>query len=186
MSEYGLGDYNCVVRHRAGDFFIICHEIGLIGRGPTLDGAWADCSEKFDQLVEAYRSAGETHSMPPPNAATTSSASQSALPSLGMFALRTLIILVTVSCIIWIGSSIATNAVRHSLETLVSRNADLDSKKIWSKIEREIQKTANRRLSDEKQAELTLNIRKIIQQVKPFTDELAPIFECPAPVDKQQ
>ena len=71
----------------------------------------------------------------------------------------------------------ASNTLRDAADRFVAKT---DGKGFWSKIEQEIARTANNSLDPQKEAQIRENLRKIVAQIKPFTDELAPLFASEA------
>lgn len=182
MSGTTLDDFDVLVRRRGETFYVIVHELGLIGSGPSLDAAWAECVTKHAGLVAAYRAADALHKLPSPAAITSAAAPGRAAPAgLGAFVVKMVIVFVTVMGIVWAGSSLAARVIRHNLDKVTAQTDHLGGKKFWGKVETEIGKLADRPIPPEKQAEITGKLRRIVAQAKPFTDELAPLFACPTP-----
>jgi hypothetical protein len=182
VPETELGDYDVVLRRRGDLFYALIPELALVGRGPTPEAAWAEVVSKYATLRSAYDEAGALDDLPAPDRrlAVAAPSGTRATGELGGFLLRTAIVCIAVLTLVWGGASIAGRSVAHSLQKVLAQTDQFGGKKFWGKVESEITKAADREVAPEKQAEITGKLHRIVTQVKPFTDELAPLFSCPA------
>lgn len=187
VPSHKFDDYEVLVRHRNGTFYVIIHELGLIGAAKRLEDAWADGAAKFDCLISAYCEAGVENRLPTPTKIHLQNNHQSRPAGIGSFIVKMAIVFVAIVGIVWMGSFIAARTIRHSVEKISVQSEHLGGKKFWGKIEAEIGKAADQKISPEKQAEITEKLRRIVAQAKPYADELAPLFTGPTqPADESR
>ena len=178
MSDRDPQNYDFVVRRRGGEFYVFVDELSVISQADDLESAWRDCERKCQSVVEAYARAGVLDRLPPSTQSRSAGhrarvdAASASTGLLGFLA-RVAIVLVAVFGLMGAGTWMASNALRSAADRFVAKT---DGKSFWSKIEQEISRTANKSLDPQKEAQIRENLRKIVAQIKPFTDELAPLF----------
>jgi hypothetical protein len=168
MQASKIPDYEPVLKIRNGTFQFVIRELYIKGTGDTVSRAYEDLLEKKKAIIKEFRDDDVLADLPSPRGDHHFVSRQKFAP--GVFAIKSAI----VGLIVLVVMSVGLNSLEST--RLIS------GKGILKKIERQIVKLGDpsRALSPEKQEEIIHNLRALVVQVKPFVDELAPLFQCPS------
>ena len=169
MHTSKIPDYEPVLKMRNGTFRFVIRELCIKGTGDTVSRAYEDLLEKKKAVISVFRDDDALADLPPPRGGHLFVSRQRFAP--GVFAIKSAI----VGLIVIVVMSVGLNSLEST--RLIS------GKGVLKKIERQIVKLGDpsRALSPEKQEKIIHNLRSLVVQVKPFVDELAPLFQCPSP-----
>jgi len=173
MQTSEIPDYEPVLRIRNGTFQFVIRELYIKGTGDTVSRAYKDLLEKKEATIKKFRDEDALADLPPPRGDHPFASKQRFAH--GVFAIKSAIIGLTVLVVMIVGL--------NSLQSTIESTRLISGKGVLKKIERQIVKLGDpsRALSPEKQEKIIHNLRSLVVQVKPFVDELAPLFQCPSP-----
>jgi hypothetical protein len=170
MQASEIPDYEPVLKTKNGNFQFVIKELYIKGTGDTPSKAYKNLLKKKEAIIKEFRDEDALPDLPPVSSHTRASEPRF---ELGVFALKGVIIGLTILVIMIVGVLSLTSAIESTTS----------GKGVLKKIERELGKLGDpsRALSPKKEEEIRHNLRAFVIQVKPFIDELAPLFQCPAP-----
>lgn len=173
-----IPQYDTVVRTRNGQYYLQIKELGLLVHGEDLASTFAKLTNKRDALVKDFQDAGLLQELPIASASSVSNGSGRSIgQELGLFSLKMLMVAVTISVIVFVAvSQVAYTAekVAAKLETSIGELR----KKPFKEIERQLilAAEAENEPSPEKQEKILQSLRVLVKRVKPYVDELRPLF----------
>jgi hypothetical protein len=175
-----LSGYRPQLITREGRFFFAIPELGQVASGDTVQAAYDALVGQHGEMLAAARAADILDELPPPAPARGTAARASpvaARSELRGFGLKLLIVLLAVLVVVVPLSLSISNAVTRAAVSLQG------STKPWRKLERELERAArpDKALDPERQAKLLAELRVVVSRIKPFVDELAPLFDGPEP-----
>jgi len=168
MQASEIPDYEPVLKTKNGTFQFVIEELYIKGTGDTLSKAYKNLMKKKEAIIKEFRDEDALPDLPSPRVRASEPRFK-----LSVFALKGVIIGLTILVVMIVGVFSLTSAIESTTS----------GKGVLKKIERELGKLGDprRALSPKKEEEIRHNLRAFVIQVKPFIDELAPLFQCPAP-----
>ena len=169
MQASKIPDYEPVLKMRNGTFQFVIGELYIKGTGDTVSKAYKNLLKKKEAIIKEFRDDDALADLPSPRGGHPFVSRQEFAP--GVFAIKSAIVGLIVLVVITVGL--------NSLEStrLISGMA------VLKRIERAINTLGipSQAMSPERHEEISRNLRALVVQVKPFVDELAPLFQCPSP-----
>ncbi len=169
MQASKIPDYEPVLKIRNGTFQFVIRELYIKGTGDTVSRAYEDLLEKKKAIIKEFRDDDVLADLPSPRGDHPFVSRQKFAP--GVFAIKSAI----VGLIVLVVMSVGLNSLEST--RLISGMA------VLKRIERAINTLGipSQAMSPERHEEISRNLRALVVQVKPFVDELAPLFLCPSP-----
>jgi hypothetical protein len=177
-----------LTRHNAG-WKARIPELSLACRDDAVDTVVRKLREKAATLLEELREAEALDELPEPQSRKGNATQVAVAPwwDIRGFALRSVLIVAIFAIALGItvgGIQRALNSTVDKLDAAVAHRVEatfggLKPKAFWKHIDAELARYADPKsdLPPEKQAQLVAEIRAVVNRIKPFTNELAPLFE---------
>jgi len=163
-TERKIPDYEVTLKTRKGKYYFYIRELQIPASGDTLDSAYKELMRKKDELIKELEETDSLDELPQP--VSKPSAKQGFdLKNLGMFSLKTLIVGLICGIILTFAGI--------ELNTVVSKIGVMNP---GNKLEEELYRAVDHEISPERQEKIIKSIRVIVKRLKPFVDEIKPLF----------
>ena len=108
------------------------------------------------------------------------SAAASATDGIGRFAIKAGIVAVMILLVLAVSGSMLASRIEATARAIVSNDLR-GGRQFWINVEQGLERMADpsNELSEERKKKLVANIRVLVNRVRPFTAELAPLFAPP-------
>lgn len=170
--------YDAILRTRNGHYYLQIKELGLLVHGDDLASTYSELSRKRDALVKDFQDAGLLQELPIASSIGVSAGTGRSLgQEVGLFSLKMLMVAVTISVVVFVAvSQVAYTAYKVADKVEVSIG-EL-RKKPFKELERQLfmAADASNEPSPEKQEKVVQSLRVLVKRVKPYVDELRPLF----------
>ena len=172
MQAGKIPDYEPVLKMRNGTFQFVIRELYIKGTGDTVSGAYKDLLEKKEAIIKEFRNDDALADLPSPRGGHPFVSRQGFAP--GVFAIKSAIVGLIVLAVMIVGL--------NDLQSTIESTRLISGMEVLKRIERGIAALGapGQAMSPEQQEEIIHNLRSLVVQVKPFADELAPLFQCPS------
>jgi hypothetical protein len=173
MQASKIPDYEPVLKMRNGTFQFVIRELYIKGTGDTVSGAYKDLLEKKEAIIKEFRNDDALANLPSPRGGHTFVSRQGFAPN--VFTIKSAIVGLIVLAVMIVGL--------NSLQSTIESTRLISGMEVLKRIEQGIAALGapGQAMSPEQQEEIIHNLRSLVVQVKPFVDELAPLFQCPSP-----
>ena len=181
---------NMHVIHRDGMVFIEDPILRLIGKGTSIQEAYADANKQRESKLAAYRDADILDHLPDldKNSSVSLGADTTVVPagshrSLKSFAVKSGIIAVV---ILFLTSAVTSQISYQISKTAADLNKNVGGRQFWQKMERQLSKAANPRKETprERQEKIAADLRKLAVRIKPYIDAISEGLADPASAPK--
>lgn len=174
--------YDVVLKEHNGQFVCRVKELNLVVSGDDLMSCVAETMKKRDAIIKDFQAAGLLHELPGPARVNREQPSSRSLGGeLKVFSLKMLIVMVTFLALL----AIALGQVVYSANRLASKLevSAGEWKKPGKALERQLFLAADpaNEPSPEKQEKVIQSIRVLVKRVKPYVDELRPLYSDQKP-----
>jgi hypothetical protein len=166
------GNYEEILSSKNGRYFFHIKELQIIASGDTIESAHNKLLEKKNEVIKVFEEAGSLFKLPPPFSGQTPNQTNLKARETGFFAIKALIAgFIFVLVISFLGVKINERIIPNLKSYIKS-----STPKIGRFLEQEIYSTSRVELSEEKKEKIKEHLRVIVSQIKPFVDELWPLF----------
>lgn len=164
-----LSNYDVVMTHKDGKYRAYLKALQLVGSGETPDLAIAMIEEKYDTLFAELEDAGFKDDLLP---TTTSDLGHSFFNS--SYFLKLLSAVVAIALVFYV-AALSFNSIVNKVEmTAYSMSNTVSLRPLLVKLRQEIMTLSDR--SPEQQQEVIDEVRKLVAIIRPYADEIAPLF----------
>ena len=174
-----LDQLDIVIRHADGKVIAGIPQIALYATADNAAAALDGLERKKNVLKDDIAAAGISD--PVPVAVNTSAASST--DSLARFALKSAIVAVMILLVLAVSGAMLANRIESTARGIAG--SDLrGGRQFWSNVEQSLEKMADpsNEMSEERKQKLLSHIRVVVNRLRPFVAEVAPLFAPVAPV----
>lgn len=172
IETYMQLNYDTRIMRKGGAYYLYAPELQIIVKAKTLNSANTQFERQKRALLEKYFEVGHQDRIPLPVAERARR--ERFWTQMAPFLLKTAIVsFVAVFLVV-----AATVSFTHTLE----RAPDMLGQSLYKKFTDGIENAAKREMTPERAAKLHADMREAVSKLKPFTDDLAPLFGCPDPL----
>jgi hypothetical protein len=169
VDTYMQLNYDTRIVRKGGAYYLYAPELQIIAKANSLNSAHTQFERQKRALLERYFEMGHQDRIPLPVAERAKR--ERFWAQMAPFLLKTAIVsFVAVFLVV---------AAAVSFTHTLGRGADTIGQSLYKKFTDEIRNAAKREITPEKAAKLHADIRGAVSYLKPFTDDLAPLFGCP-------
>jgi hypothetical protein len=168
-------NYEAVLSIKDGKYYFYVNELQLIASGETLDSAYHQLNLRKDERIREFEEAGFLEKLPPPAQNPSTLGVSVKRKETGIFVLKSLTVgFMFVVLIIFSG-----NTLKNILSTLpqkIKSGLKQLPRQAFRELDYELQNMSEQKISIEKQEKIRKNLRIVVQQLRPFADEIKPLF----------
>jgi len=176
--KLNIDKLDIVIRHTDGQVVAGIPQIALYAKAENATAALESLERKKNILKEDVAAAGVVD--PLPHAAATNVASPT--DGIGRFVIKSGIVALMVLLVLVVSGGMLASRIEATARGIVG--ADLrGGRQFWTNLEQGLERMADpsNEMSEERKQKLVSNIRVLVNRVRPFTAELAPLFTPPPP-----
>ena len=174
-----FSDYPTEFIEANGKYYFLIRDLNLISSGDDIEKAYRELIEKRDELHKQYKEAGVLGEFPSPKGHGVEPVREKT--QYGPFVVKTAIASLAVVMVVAGAYSFTIGSVRSDLARLkADMTSNLGGIELLAKVGNEIDRVAGTEISKEREILMRKNIRAIVAKMKPFVEELSPLFSCPA------
>lgn len=163
-SERKIPDYEATLKTKKGKYYFYIRELHIPASGDTLDSAYKELMRKKDELIKELEETDSLDELPHP-VSKASAKHGFDLKNFGMFSLKTLIVGLVCGIILAFAG--------NKLNTVVSKIGSVNPGNI---LEQELYRAVDHEIDPVRQKKIIKSIRAIVKRLKPFVDEIRPLF----------
>ena len=179
-SKDALDKLDIVIRHADGQVIAGIPQIALYAKAENAAAALELLERKKNVLRDDIVAAGVVDPLPNAPAA----GAMSATDGIGRFVIKSGIVALMVLLVLVVSGGMLASRIEATARGVVG--ADLrGGRQFWTNLEKGLERMADpsNEMSEERKQKLVANIRVLINRVRPFTAELAPLF-TPSPPNR--
>lgn len=179
VEKFDLDRLDIVIRHADGQVIAGIPQIALYAKAAHAAVALENLERKKNTLKDDIAAAGVIGSFP---GEASTSAAPSAVDGLGRFAIKAGIVAVMVLFVLAVSGSMLAIKIESTARAIVSGDPR-GGRQFWTNLEQGIERMGDPKneMSEERKQKLVANIRVLVNRLRPFTAEIAPLFSPPPP-----
>lgn len=163
-------EYPAQLRRLNGRFHISLPDLGVVASGATASEAWAETERRAQEIFHHHAALGTLEQVPLPQGLRRQR-------ELAPFLIKAAMVAV-VGVVLLIAASVAfTYSLRDPLRKVAQRTG----RAVVTQMVEQAQTAALEEMSPEQKDRLRLALRTAVPKLKPFADELRPLFDAPVP-----
>jgi len=178
IDNFNVDKLDIVIRHADGKVVAGVPQIALYATGSSVAAALENLERKKTVLKEDIAAAGVLDPLP----SAVGAPAMSVTDGVGRFALKSAIVAVMVLLVLGLAGALLAKRIEATARGVVS--ADLrGGRQVWINLENSLERMADpsNEMSEERKQKLLSNIRVVVNRLRPFVAEFAPLFAPPAP-----
>lgn len=171
-----LDKLDIVIRHADGKVVAGIPQIALYARADNAAAALDGLERKKNLLKDDIAAAGIIDPLP----ATAGASAGSSTDSLARFAIKSAIVAVMILLVLAVSGAMLAKSIESTVRGVAG--ADLrGGRQFWTNVEQSLEKMADpsNEMSDERKQKLLSHIRVVVNRIRPFVAEIAPLFTPP-------
>jgi len=178
--EY-YNSYDIVVRRYEGKVYAIIDELSLIASGETVQEAVDNVSDQRDELVEKYKQSDALDRLALPRIQASIDNQPVSMSSIvRITAYKTFAVVLVLSLLALPVGWAASRIMGTMLSDFKSEVGSIVSpRQTVREIAELIDLLANHEIDPAREEEIKGNLRNLVSRLKPYTNELAPLFSSP-------
>jgi len=178
MAKLDIDKLDIVIRHTDGQVVAGIPQIALYAKGENAAAALEILERKKNILKDDIAAAGVVDPLPSAPVASATSATD----GIGRFVIKSGIVALMVLLVLVVSGGMLASRIEATARGIVG--ADLrGGRQFWINLEQSLERMADpsNEMSEERRQKLVSNIRVLVNRVRPFAAELAPLFTPPPP-----
>lgn len=176
MNRLDIDKLDIVIRHADGQVVAGVPQIALYAKAENVATALEILERKKRILKDDIAAAGIVDPLPTAPAASAASPTD----GIGRFAIKSGIVAVMILLVLSVSGGMLASRIEATARGIVG--AEHGGRQFWANVERSLERMASpsNEMSEERKQKLLSNIRVLVNRLRPFTAEIAPLF-APAP-----
>lgn len=163
-------DYPAELRRRQGRFFVTLPDLGVAVSGDSVEDTWRKAEQRTRELFEHHAALGTLDMVPRP-------AGQRLKRELTPFLIKAGAVAVVAVVVLTAASVAFTYALRDPLRKVAQRTG----RAVVSQFTEQLSEAAAGEFTPEQDARIREAIRAAVPKLKPYAEELRPLFDNPPP-----